>query len=155
VELAREYNLPASILPFIQQHHGTTLVQYFYHQARTQQEQLERDLPAVSDTQYRYPGPKPRTREIAAVMISDAVESAARSMAEMSAARIEGLIHDIVMKRLLDGQFDECDLTMRDLETIERSLMKTLSGIYHGRVAYPSMLPTRPTEPVVSAVRTA
>ena len=157
VELAREYNLPASITPFIQQHHGTTLVQYFYHQARTQQEQLELDLPEVSDMQYRYPGPKPRTKEIAIVMIADAVESAARSMTEMSGAKIEGLIHDIVMKRLLDGQFDECDLTMRDLETIERSLMKTLSGIYHGRVAYPSMLPgkTIETQPATSAVRSA
>jgi putative nucleotidyltransferase with HDIG domain len=157
VELAREYNLPASILPFVQQHHGTTLVQYFYHQARTQQEQTELDLPEVSDMQYRYPGPKPRTKEIAIVMIADAVESAARSMTEMSGAKIEGLIHDIVMKRLLDGQFDECDLTMRDLETIERSLMKTLSGIYHGRVAYPSMLPSKApvAEPVSSAVRSA
>jgi hypothetical protein len=151
VELAREYNLPASILPFIQQHHGTTLVQFFFHQAVAQQEQQQPDMPAVSDTQYRYPGPKPRTREVAVVMIADAVESAARTIGEPTAARIEGLIHDLVMKRLLDGQFDECDLTMRDLQAIKHSMMKTLTGIYHGRIAYPTTTPARATP----AIRTA
>src|SRR5213078_5050106 len=84
------------------------------------------------------PGPKPRTREVAIVMLADAVESAARSMAEATPGRVETLVHELAMKRLLDGQFDECDLTMRQLEQIERSLAKTLLGIYHGRIAYPS-----------------
>ncbi len=135
IELAKEYNLPTSVMPFIQQHHGTTLVEYFYHRAMKQNED---DQPAISETQYRYPGPKPRSKEVAIVMIADAVESATRAMGEPNAGRIESLVHDLAMKRLLDGQFDECDLTMRDLDLIERALVKTLMGIYHGRIAYPS-----------------
>lgn len=138
VELAKEYNLPASILPFIQQHHGTTLIEYFYHQACTRQDKDAADGPSVQETQYRYAGPKPKSREIAILMISDAVESAVRAMPEPNASRIETLVHEIAMKRLHDGQFDECDLTFRDLELIERALAKTLLGIYHGRIAYPS-----------------
>ncbi len=138
VELAREYNLPASMIPFIQQHHGTTLVEYFYHQALKREDAAGNDGPQVPETQYRYPGPKPKSKEIAILMISDAVESAVRAMSEPNASRIETLVHDLSMKRLHDGQFDECDLTFRDLEHIERALTKTLLGIYHGRIQYPS-----------------
>jgi membrane-associated HD superfamily phosphohydrolase len=88
--------------------------------------------------QYRYPGPKPKSREVAIVMLADAVEGATRTMSEPTASRIETLVHELAMRRLLDGQFDECDLTMRELELIERSLAKTLLGIYHGRITYPS-----------------
>jgi membrane-associated HD superfamily phosphohydrolase len=137
VELAREDNLPTSVIPFIQQHHGTTLVEYFYHQACQR-----KDQPMVpNEMQYRYPGPKPRTREVAIVMLADAVESATRAMREWTANRIETLVHDLAMKRLLDGQFDECELTMRELEQVERAMVKTLLGIYHGRIAYPSTTP--------------
>ncbi|CAA9441666.1 MAG: Membrane protein containing HD superfamily hydrolase domain, YQFF ortholog [uncultured Phycisphaerae bacterium] len=139
VEMAKEYNLPTSLVSFIQQHHGTTLVEYFYHQARTQQSQREPGGPAVADHQYRYPGPRPRTKEVAIVMIADAVESACRAMSEPTASRVETLVHELALKRLLDGQFDECELTMRELDQIERSMVKTLLGIYHGRIAYPSM----------------
>lgn len=135
IELAKEYNLPTSVFPFIQQHHGTTLVEYFYHAAC---QQKEGDQPAISDTQYRYPGPKPRSREVGIMMLADCVESATRCMVDPTAARIETLVHDLLMRRLLDGQFDECDLTMRDLDRIEKSLSKTLLAIYHGRIAYPS-----------------
>jgi putative nucleotidyltransferase with HDIG domain len=138
LELAKEYHLPSSLVPFIQQHHGTTLVEYFYHRACTQKDQHP-DCPEISETQYRYPGPKPRSKETAIVMLSDAVESACRALAEPTPARVEGLVHDLAMKRLLDGQFDECDLTMRELETVERTLTKTIMGIYHGRIQYPSM----------------
>jgi putative nucleotidyltransferase with HDIG domain len=138
IELAKEYNLPTSIFPFIQQHHGTTLVEYFYHRACNQPQQPNGDAPTISETQYRYPGPKPRSKECAIVMIADAAESATRAMTEPNASRIETLVHDLSMKRLLDGQFDECDLTMRELELIERSLVKSLLSIYHGRIAYPS-----------------
>ncbi len=160
VEMAREYNLPASILPFIQQHHGTTLVEYFFHQACTQQEKRQPDQPAISETQYRYPGPKPKSREVAVVMLADAVESACRAMAEPTGSRVEGLVHELAMKRLLDGQFDECDLTMRELELMERSMIKTILGIYHGRIAYPTMAaPSAPASTAphapVSAVRSA
>jgi cyclic-di-AMP phosphodiesterase PgpH len=136
IELAKEYNLPTSILPFIQQHHGTTLVEFFYHAARTKTD--PQHLSEVSETQYRYPGPKPRTRETAILMMADAAESACRAMHDPTPARVESLVHDLSMKRFLDGQFDECDLTMRELELIERSLVKGLLAIYHGRIAYPS-----------------
>jgi hypothetical protein len=154
VELAKEYNLPASVLPFIQQHHGTTLVEYFYHQACSQQGKRDPDGPEVEDHHYRYPGPRPRTREIAIVMLADCVESASRALAEPTANRVESLVHDLVMKRLLDGQLEDCDLTMKDLEQIERTMMKTILGIYHGRIAYPSMV--RPFSGAqVAGVRTA
>ncbi|HEY8665608.1 MAG TPA: HDIG domain-containing metalloprotein [Tepidisphaeraceae bacterium] len=141
VELAREYNLPTSLFPFIQQHHGTTLVEYFYHQACNKKDD-QNEQPAISEMQYRYPGAKPKTLEIGIVMIADAVESATRAMGEPTASRIETLVHEIAMKRLLDGQLDECDMTMRELEAIEKSLVKTLLGIYHGRIAYPSTAAT-------------
>ena len=152
VELAKEYNLPTTLTHFIQQHHGTTLVEFFYHQACSQTAQRQPDGPAVAEAQYRYPGPKPRTREIAIVMLADAVESAARSMSEPTAARVEALVHDLSMKRLMDGQFDECDLTMRDLELIGRSMMKTLLAIYHGRIAYPSNAQSAAAPPAPTAV---
>ena len=156
IELAREYNLPTSLFPFIQQHHGTTLVEFFYDQACRQQETRQPDQPAISETQYRYPGPKPKSKEIAVVMLADAVESATRAMNEPSAGRIEALVHDLAMKRLLDGQFDECDLTMRDLERIERALVKTLLGIYHGRIAYPSNREAQPAmAPTTVVAKTA
>ena len=138
VELAKEYNLPTSLIPFIQQHHGTTLVEFFFHKAACQKDSSAPDQPAISEVQYRYPGPRPRTKEIAIVMVADAVESATRAMQDPSAARIEALVHDIVMKRLLDGQFDECDLNMRELQQVERTCVKSLLSIYHGRIAYPS-----------------
>ncbi len=154
IEMAREYNLPTSIFPFIQQHHGTMLVEYFYHQACNQKDDhADPDQPAISEVQYRYPGPKPRTREVAVVMLSDAVESACRAMPEPTASRVEALVHDLAMKRFLDGQFDECDLTMRDLELIERSLVKSLLGIYHGRIAYPTA--PQATQPPIPVARTA
>jgi putative nucleotidyltransferase with HDIG domain len=143
VEMAKDYNLPTSILPIIQQHHGTTLVEYFYHQATHQDGQDGSTAAAqqLSDTEYRYPGPKPKSKESAVVMLADAVESCCRAMAEPTPSRIEAVVHDLAMKRLHDGQFDECDLSMRDLERIERSLAKTLLGIYHGRLTYPSTAP--------------
>ncbi|HEX8342733.1 MAG TPA: HDIG domain-containing protein [Tepidisphaeraceae bacterium] len=154
LELAKEYALPTSVVPFIQQHHGTTLVEFFYHRARNEGGMEH----SVEEHQYRYPGPKPRTKEVAIVMLSDACESACRAMEEPNSSRIETLVHELAMKRLLDGQFDESDLTMRELELIERSLVKSLLGLYHGRIAYPTdknaqaRLSAVPTQP---AVRTA
>jgi putative nucleotidyltransferase with HDIG domain len=156
VELAKEYNLPTSILPFIQQHHGTTLVEFFYYQACTRQErQQSPDQPAISEVQYRYPGPRPRSKEIAIVMIADAVESATRAMSDPSASRIEALVHDIIMKRLLDGQFDDCDLSMRELQQVERTCIKSLLSIYHGRIAYPSSAQLQATGTTSSATHPA
>jgi hypothetical protein len=136
MELARQYNLPPSIMQFIQQHHGTTLVEYFYDQAC---KLGGPDCKEVQETQYRYPGPKPKSRETAVMMLADCVECACRAMTNPSAAKVQSLVHELTLRRLHDGQFDECDLTMRDLEMIQRALVKMLMGIYHGRVAYPSM----------------
>jgi putative nucleotidyltransferase with HDIG domain len=135
-ELARQYNLPKPIIDLIMEHHGTTLVEYFYHRA-SEQSQSDPSNPGVDEQTYRYPGPKPSTRESAVMMLSDAVESASRSLTEPTPARIKSLVHDLAMKRLLDGQFDECGLTLEELKEIERSLVKSLNAVYHGRVKYP------------------
>ncbi|MEM8758538.1 MAG: HDIG domain-containing metalloprotein, partial [Planctomycetota bacterium] len=139
LELAREFGLPRRLHHFIEAHHGTTLVEYFYERARRQAEDGERDSDALPDEiEYRYPGPKPQTREVAIVMIADAVESATRTMSEPTASRIESLVHTIARKRLEDGQFDECGLTLRDLRIIIDSIAKSVTAIYHGRIAYPA-----------------
>ncbi len=143
IELAREYNLPRSLVPFIQQHHGTTLVEYFFDQAQRGREQ---DQPQISEMQYRYPGPKPRSRETALVMLADCIESATRCLRDPTSARIEALVHDLALKRLLDGQFDECDLTTRDLARAEAAFVKTLIGLYHARIPYPSTAPATSLE---------
>ncbi len=135
-ELARQYNLPKPIIDLIMEHHGTTLVEYFYHRA-SEQSLADPSKPGVDEQTYRYPGPKPSTRESAVMMLSDAVESASRSLTEPTPARIKSLVHDLAMKRLLDGQFDECGLTLEELKEVERSLVKSLNAVYHGRVKYP------------------
>jgi putative nucleotidyltransferase with HDIG domain len=138
VALAREYNLPPEVVPFIQQHHGTTLIEYFYEKAKKRHDQLGPDEPEISEQNFRYAGPKPKTREVAILMLADAAESASRTLEEPTPVALEKLVRSLAMKRLMDGQFEECDLTLRDLATIEKSLVKTLAGIYHGRIAYPS-----------------
>lgn len=148
MELAREFNLPRPLHHFIESHHGTTLVEYFYHRARRLAEEAgrglgnlgedheEAELPA--EIEYRYPGPRPRTKEAAIIMLCDAVESASRTMADPTPSRIDQLVRGIATKRLMDGQFDECDLTLRELNTIVETVSKTLASIYHGRIVYPA-----------------
>jgi cyclic-di-AMP phosphodiesterase PgpH len=135
-ELARQYNLPQPIVDLIAEHHGTTLVEYFYRRA-TERQQHDPNGTEIDEQTYRYPGPKPGTRESAVLMLSDAVESASRALTEPTPARIASLVHELAMKRLLDGQFDECRLTLEELEIIEQSLVKSLTAVYHGRVKYP------------------
>ncbi len=134
LEMAASYGLPAALRPFIAEHHGTTLVEYFYHMASKARRAGD---PEVADSSYRYPGPKPQSRETAVVMLCDSVEGAVRAMSEPTPARIEDLVSQIMQKRLLDGQFDECELTFRELTRIRASLVKSLCGIYHARIAYP------------------
>ena len=135
-DLAQQHHLPQTIIDFIQQHHGTTLVEYFYREASRQSEQ-DPDAGEVDETSFRYPGPKPRTREAGVLMLADAVESASRTLVDPTPARIESLVHDLAMKRLIDGQFDDCGLTLQEVHTIEESLIKSLIAVYHGRVKYP------------------
>jgi cyclic-di-AMP phosphodiesterase PgpH len=135
-DLARQHHLPKSLVDFIEQHHGTTLVEYFYRQAAKKSEESPHGE-EVSELNFRYPGPRPQTREAAVLMLADAVESACRSLVEPTPARIESLVEQIAMKRLLDGQFDECGLTLKQLGKVQKSLVKSMTAIYHGRIKYP------------------
>lgn len=135
LELADEHNLPDPIRDFIEQHHGTTLVEYFYHEATRKKDDDHRT--DADESSFRYPGPKPQSRENAVLMLSDAVESASRTLKEPTPKRIQSLVHEITMKRLLDGQFDECNLKMSEIRIIEESLIKSLLAAHHGRVRYP------------------
>jgi putative nucleotidyltransferase with HDIG domain len=140
-DLARQHRIPQRVIDFIEQHHGTTLVEYFYRQA-TKKSEASEDGEEISETSFRYPGPKPQTREAAVLMISDAVESASRALVEPTSSRLQNLVDQIAMKKLLDGQFDECGLTLLELDTIKRSLVKSLNAIYHGRIKYPEQQST-------------
>ena len=136
VDLGRQHHLPEPIIDLIEQHHGTTLVEYFYREA-TRRAGGDPDASAVMESAFRYPGPKPQTREAGILMISDCVESASRTLSEPTPARIDSLVNELMRKRLDDGQFDECGLTLREIAEIRESLIKSLIGIYHGRVKYP------------------
>ncbi len=135
IEMAREYRLPATVIHFIESHHGTTLVEYFYHAARKQK--ADEDEPAPSEFEFRYPGPKPQTREAAIMLLCDSVEAAARSLAEPTPIRLEQIVQRMMNKRLMDGQFNECQITLQELHRVEEAITKTLRAIYHGRVKYP------------------
>ena len=146
LELAREFNLPRPLHHFIESHHGTTLVEYFYHRGRRQAEAAaglriargeDEEPECPSEMEYRYPGPAPRTKEAAILMLCDAVESAARDHGRPDARPHRRAVRAIANKRLMDGQFDECDLTLRELNTIVEAVSKTLASIYHGRIQYP------------------
>jgi hypothetical protein len=136
IKLAKEYKLPQRIIDIIPQHHGTNLITYFYNKAK------ELEGPHVQQVQegdYRYPGPKPQTREAAIVMLADKVEAASRVLAEPTPQRIKGLVQRIVNNIFMDGQLDECDLTLRDLQKISDAFMRTLIAIYHHRIEYPTV----------------
>jgi putative nucleotidyltransferase with HDIG domain len=136
--LAQQYRLPRPVVDFIEQHHGTTLVEYFYHEARRLQAAHGHGT-AELEPSFRYPGPKPQNRENGIVMLADAVESSSRSLVEPTAARLRKLIHDLLLKRLLDGQFEESGLTLTELHLIEESLNKSLVALYHARIKYPEV----------------
>ncbi len=147
ISLALEHGLNQDIIAIIQQHHGTSLVYYFYKKAIDQQQAArddgkiasmhDEDLPEVSESSFRYGGPKPQTRESAIVSLADAIESAARSLERVTPQKIEQLITDIIRKRAADGQLDDCDLRFKDLEVIAEAFRHTLSSMMHSRVAYP------------------
>jgi putative nucleotidyltransferase with HDIG domain len=147
VALAEQYRLPRPVIDFIQQHHGTTLVEYFYREAlRIQESQghAPRGLegqPHPLEPTFRYPGPKPQTRENGIVMLADAVESSSRALAVPTPGSLRKLVHDLLMKRLLDGQFEESGLTLTELHLIEEALCKGLIALYHSRIKYPEPPP--------------
>jgi hypothetical protein len=136
IELAREKKIGQAILDAINQHHGTTLISFFFNKAQQQ----AKDGQVVNIDNFRYPGPKPQTRETALVMLADVVEAASRTLDQPTPARIQGLVQQLFNKLFSDNQLDECPLTLKDLHNIARSFNKILNGIYHHRVEYPDKL---------------
>ncbi len=134
IEIAKEYGLPPAIRQFIETHHGKTLIKFFYEEARKQSAAKGSN---IQEGDYRYPGPYPQTKEAAIVMLADTVESAVRAMQDPNAQRIKTLIRNMATARLQDGQFDQCDLTFKELAKIEDALTKSLVAHHHARIAYP------------------
>ncbi|MFO7554001.1 MAG: HDIG domain-containing protein [Desulfobacterales bacterium] len=132
VDVAKEYKLGHAIIETIRQSHGTTLISYFYEKAK----QL-RGEDAVNIDDFRYPGPKPQTREAGLVMLADAVEAASRTLANPTPSRIQGLVQNLINKIFSDGQLDNCELTLKDLHNIAKSFNNILYGIHHHRIEYP------------------
>ncbi|MBW1801530.1 MAG: HDIG domain-containing protein, partial [Deltaproteobacteria bacterium] len=140
VELARENKIGREIIDIIQQHHGTSLISFFYQKAKDRMVVKGGKATDIKEEDFRYPGPKPQTKEAGLVMLADMVEAAARSLVDPAPARIQGLVQKIINKVFSDGQLDECELTLKDLHEIAKSFNKTLSGIFHQRVEYPEMV---------------
>ena len=134
VELAKKYKIPKKVVDIIQQHHGTNLISFFYQEA-LKDEKYEN----VNEDEFRYEGPKPQTKEAALIMLADITEAAVRSKQfnRSTHTRFETLVKELIRKKLEEGQLDECDLTLKDLDTIAQSFTKILAGIYHQRVEYP------------------
>lgn len=129
--LLKEHNLPKEIIDIAKQHHGTSLVEYFYHQEK--EENSETD-----EQDFRYPGPKPQTKEAGIISICDAAEAAVRSLKEPSSEKIDEIVTSIVHRKLLDGQLDETPLTLEELDTIQSTVCEALKGIFHSRIQYPT-----------------
>ncbi|MGL4873139.1 MAG: HD family phosphohydrolase [Clostridium sp.] len=134
LELAKEHNLPEIIQDMIVQHHGTTLVKYFYYTMKNEAENPD----DVKEEDFRYQGPIPNSKEAGILMLADSVEAAVRSIGEPSKGKIEEMVNNIIKDKLYSGQLDNCDLTLRDLEKIRKSFLKALNGIYHQRIEYPT-----------------
>ena len=135
VVLAKEAKLPPKIIDMIPMHHGTTLVEFFYYKAKRSGEP-ERVAPG--EVEYRYPGPKPRFREAGIMMLADTLEAMAKAETHPNPSRFRTMVHEVILKRLLDGQLDESDLTLNDLRVVEDSFVRTLTTMYHGRIKYPA-----------------
>jgi putative nucleotidyltransferase with HDIG domain len=137
LEMAREYKLPRRVADAIPEHHGTRLVGYFFHKAQKELEGRDDGKP-IEEVLFRYPGPKPQSRETALVMIADACEAASRSMPEPTTEKLRALVQKMINLIFSEGQLDECELTLKDLHLIGTSFTTTLEGIYHARPQYPA-----------------
>jgi membrane-associated HD superfamily phosphohydrolase len=147
VDLALKHRLNQQIIDVIQEHHGTSLVYYFYKRALQQHEDAraggkimnlrEDDVPTVSEENFRYPGPKPQTKESAIVSLADMIESASRSLEKPTPQKVEQLVDDLIAQRIADRQLEECDLTLGELSTIAERMRFTLTTMLHTRIAYP------------------
>jgi hypothetical protein len=137
VEMAKKEGLGREIMDIIRQHHGTSLISYFYEKAKEQEGKKGGKSLEVEEEVFRYPGPKPQTKEAGLVMLADVVEAASKTLFDPTAARIQGMVQKIINKVFSDGQLDECELTLKDLHEIAKSFNMTLSGIFHHRIEYP------------------
>ncbi|SFM41563.1 HD family phosphohydrolase [Thermodesulforhabdus norvegica] len=147
VELARKYKLGKEIIEIIAQHHGTSLISYFYQKAveareKAQEQKKGTELPPVKEEDFRYPGPKPQTKEAGLVMLADMAEAACRSLPNPTPARVKGMVNKIINQAFVDGQLDECELTLRDLHQIAKHFHQILSTIHHRRIEYPAQEPS-------------
>ncbi|MBU4228448.1 HDIG domain-containing protein [bacterium] len=134
IELAKKNKLPKDIIDIIAQHHGTNLINYFFHRALKENESTN---DAVAEENYRYSGPKPQTKEAGIILLADSLEAATRSVTNPTATRIKTLVKEIIQKNLENGQLEECDLTLKDLDKIGDSFSRILTGMFHSRVEYP------------------
>ena len=134
VDMAKEARLGQDLIDIIQQHHGTSLMKYFFDKAKNSEDP---GVQQANESDYRYPGPKPQTREAALIMLADAVEAAGRTLVDPTPARIQGMVQKIVNNIFIDGQLDECELTLKDLHKIAKSFNLVLSGTFHHRIDYP------------------
>jgi putative nucleotidyltransferase with HDIG domain len=133
--IGRQYQLPEEVLTIIGEHHGTTLAAYFYHRAVT-----EANGTLIPEHEFRYPGPKPSTREAAVVMLADSVQASVKALKEPTPSRIESMVHEIIAHRLADGQFEDCPISLRDLRRISEVLTRILTGLYtYSRIEYPDL----------------
>jgi putative nucleotidyltransferase with HDIG domain len=133
-ELAKQYRLGSEIIDVIEQHQGTSLINYFYNKAKAQEDP---GVHEIQEKDFRYPGPKPQTREAGLVILADAIEAASKTLPDPTPVRMQGMAQKIVNKIFTDGQLDECELTLKDLHSITSSFNRVLSGIYHQRIDYP------------------
>jgi hypothetical protein len=131
IEFAKQYKLPEEIIEGITQHHGTSLIKFFY------QKSLNSGNDTVKEEDFRYPGPKPQTREAAIVMLADVVEAAIRALDRPTPARIQGRVKELINDIFADGQLEACELTLKDLHQIAKSFNNILTSIYHSRIEYP------------------
>ncbi|MEO8665862.1 MAG: HDIG domain-containing metalloprotein, partial [Ignavibacteria bacterium] len=131
MDMAKKHNLPQEIINFIPMHHGTTLVSYFYDKAKNASKE------EVIDYIYRYQGPKPQTKETGIVMLADSIEASTRAIEDPSPQKLETKIRDVIRNRFMEGELDECDLTLKDLTKIKESFLTILMGIHHHRIKYP------------------
>lgn len=134
IEMGTTYKLGRPILDGIIQHHGTTLISFFYNKALDLRKE---DDPEISDQEFRYPGPKPQFRESALCMLADSIEAAARSLDEPTPTRLQNIVRNIIQRKFSDGQLDECNLTLKDISKVETAFVRILLGIYHQRIDYP------------------
>ena len=132
VEILTQHQLPQAVIDICAQHHGTTLMKYFYAEAL-------KNNPDVKEEDFRYPGPKPQTKEAAIINIVDSAEAATRAMKEPTLEKVEALVHSIIMNRLEDEQFVECDITMKEIAIVEKMIVTSLNGTFHSRIEYPTI----------------